>query len=83
MGRRKARSGRKPREGAAVDVDAVIAREQNARARCETKARFESEAEARTFVLLHRAQWGENPVPYQCEFCRGWHFASRKPPAGR
>jgi hypothetical protein len=83
MGRRKARSGRKPREGRAVDVDAVIARERDARSRCAAKRRFDSESEARTFALYHRSQWSDDPVPYQCEFCRGWHFASRRPPAGR
>ena len=66
-----------------MNVDAVIQRERTARARCESKRRFDSESEARTFVLVHRAQWGEDPVPYQCEFCRGWHFATRRPLGGR
>ena len=83
MGRRKARSGQKPRTGPPVDVDLVIAREREARDRCASKRTFETEAEARSIIAMHRAYYGETQIPYQCEFCRQWHLATQRPPEGR
>ena len=80
---RKARRGRKQPERQGPDPEAVFAREQRARERCRSKRRFETESEARAIALYHRTQWGEDSVPYHCELCDGWHFASRKPMPGR
>lgn len=80
---RKARRGRKPPERKGPDVETILAREQRHRERCRTKQWFETETDARTFALYHRAQWGEDRIAYRCELCDGWHLASRKPMPGR
>lgn len=83
MGRGKARRGRKPPQREAPDLDAIAAREQAHRDRCAKKRSFDTEQEARTIAAMHRARWAEDNVPYLCDFCGSWHFASRKPPPGR
>ena len=80
---RKARRGRKPPEQRGPSSEEIFERERAQRERCKAKQWFATESEARTIALMHRAQWGEDHVPYRCELCDGWHLASRKPPAGR
>lgn len=80
---RKARRGRKQPERRGPSIDEIVARERDARERCRNKQWFETEQQARTIALMHRARWGEDHVPYRCELCDGWHLASRRPAPGR
>ncbi len=80
---RKARRGRKPPQRRGPSAEELFERDRRARERCRSKQWFETEAEAKTIVLMHRAQYGEDSVPYRCELCDGWHLASRRPMEGR
>lgn len=60
------------------DDDAWAARgaeyEQRQRANCAAKARYGSEAEARSHALMHSPGVGPRSKAYRCEWCDGWHL---------
>ncbi len=48
------------------------------RAACETKERYDSEAEARSIALMNAPRGrGAATSAYHCELCGGWHLTSR------
>ena len=48
------------------------------RAACETKERYDSEAEARSIALMNVPRGrGAATAPYHCDVCGGWHLTSR------
>ena len=69
---------RAPKRGNVVEnVEQRLAAEQRHRERCATKDRFESEAEARSFAIMHSPGRGPRQQPYECDVCGGWHLTSR------
>ncbi|WP_121250377.1 hypothetical protein [Solirubrobacter pauli] len=49
-----------------------------ARASCENKERYASEAEARSIALMNAAPGRPAATrPYQCSICGAWHLTSR------
>ena len=44
---------------------------------CARKDRFETEAEARSFAIMHNPGRGPRQQPYHCDVCDGWHLTSR------
>lgn len=50
--------------------------EQEARRReaCAAKVRYDSEAEARAFALMHTPGRAPRATPYLCDVCDGWHL---------
>lgn len=71
---RGARSAQRP---AGPRADPVRDAEFEARRRevCSRKARYSSEAEARSFALMHNPGPGPARVgTYRCDICDGWHF---------
>jgi hypothetical protein len=51
--------------------------EQRQRANCEAKARYGSEAEARSHALMHTPGPGPRSSAYRCDVCEGWHLTRR------
>ena len=48
------------------------------RAACQTKERYDSEAEARSIALMNAPRGrGAATSAYHCELCGGWHLTSR------
>lgn len=47
---------------------------QQQRANCAAKARYGSEAEARSHSLMHTGGIGRQVKTYRCDVCDGWHF---------
>ncbi|MEH3052443.1 MAG: hypothetical protein PGN13_00350 [Patulibacter minatonensis] len=69
------RSGRGgPRRDDAVHVARSAEYEQRQRATCAAKARYGSEAEARSHALMHAPGPGPRSKAYRCEVCDGWHL---------
>jgi hypothetical protein len=48
------------------------------RAACAAKDRYASEAEARSFAIMHVPGRGRRSKPYQCDICGGWHLTSSR-----
>jgi hypothetical protein len=46
------------------------------KAACEGKERYASEAEARSYALMHAPVRGRPTRVYACDICGGWHFTS-------
>jgi len=68
------RRNRRPPPPAAVRFDPQGPR----RAACETKERYDSEAEARSIALMNVPRGrGAATAPYHCDVCGGWHLTSR------
>lgn len=47
---------------------------QQRRANCAKKARYDSEAEARSHALMHAPGLGPRSTAYRCDVCDGWHL---------
>jgi hypothetical protein len=72
-GTRRATRARNPVE----NVERRLAAEQRHRENCARKDRFETEAEARSFAIMHNPGRGPRAKPYLCDVCAGWHLTSR------
>ena len=59
------------------DVKNIAGHQRRERATCTVKDRFESEAQARAFAVMHTPGRGPRSAPYQCAICDGWHLTSR------
>lgn len=70
------RSGRGPGpRNHARDEERSAEYEARQRANCAAKARYGSEAEARSHALMHAGAGGRARVStYRCDVCDGWHF---------
>lgn len=67
------RRGR-PATPARPDVARIAEQEARRREACAAKARYDSEAEARSIVLMHHPGRSPRPTAYACDVCGGWHL---------
>jgi hypothetical protein len=66
---RRGRAGPPPR-----DPGRTAEQETRRRAACAAKIRYETEAEARSFALMHTPGRGPRASVYLCDVCDGWHL---------
>jgi hypothetical protein len=66
---RRGRGPAAPRE----DLGRSAEYEARQRANCAAKARYGSEAEARSHALMH-SPLGVRSTAYRCDICDGWHL---------
>lgn len=59
------------------NVERSLAADRQRRENCARKDRFETEAEARSFAIMHNPGRGPRQQPYSCDVCDGWHLTSR------
>lgn len=64
-----------------ANAERRLAAEQRHRQNCARKDRFETEAEARSFALMHNPGRGPRATAYRCDVCGGWHLTSRDAPS--
>lgn len=67
-----------PRRGPALpprpDVARIAEQETRRREACAAKVRYDTEAEARSFALMHDPGRGPRASAYVCDVCDGWHL---------
>jgi hypothetical protein len=67
-----------PRRGRSAPPQPGLARiaEHEARRReaCAAKVRYDTEAEARSFAIMHAPGRGPRASAYLCDVCGGWHL---------
>jgi len=66
--------GRPSRADDRFDLGRSAEQLQRRRANCAAKARYDSEAEARSHALMHSPGSGPRAKAYQCDVCDGWHL---------
>ncbi|MBJ7521046.1 MAG: hypothetical protein JHC84_15210 [Solirubrobacteraceae bacterium] len=69
----------RPRRGAGsaeprIDVERVARQAAQRREACAAKVRYDTEAEARSFAIMHSPGRGPRATPYLCDVCDGWHL---------
>lgn len=57
-----------------LDLGRIAERETRRREACAAKVRYETEAEARSFAIMHTPGRGPRATPYLCDVCGGWHL---------
>lgn len=66
------------RRGAAArprpDVERIAEQEARRRRACAGKVRYDTEAEARSFAIMHDPGRGPRATAYACDICNGWHL---------
>ena len=72
--KRDARRGGRPRADDRDSLGYSAEQEQQRRANCAAKARYGSEAEARSHAIMHRPGPGTRSQAYRCDVCEGWHL---------
>ena len=66
--------GRPPKRDDDRELGSSLEFEQRRRANCAAKDRYDSEAQARSFALMHTPGAGPRSKAYHCDVCDGWHL---------